>query len=193
MNTKIKPLEKDISTPFFRYRDCCRHLWNSYFLHLDESDDKDWVIDESFQGVIERLFYAMIAGQLYHRWLVKTADGYYDEVIVRPNSGPAGFKAMWVKPEPERQVYVWKEIQLQATANDFRFIEFFDWTCKRTMECQYVKARLVASDEVPELIGNDFLLEAWEVKFFRHDQQNLFRQCLQARCPTINQDHCPSA
>jgi hypothetical protein len=172
MNPIIKSMKKDITTSFLKYRDCCRHIWNSYFIYLDESGYKFRDIQDCFQEVTESLFYAMIAGHLYHRPLVKTTDGYYDEIMVRPNYGPLGLNVMWVKPGPARRFYVWQTAQLKSSANDFRFIEFFDWTFKPAMEYQFVKVRLIASNEVPELIGNDFLLEAWVVKYFRIDQQD---------------------
>jgi hypothetical protein len=186
MKPNIKTVEKDISTPFFKYRDCCRHIWNSYFMTLSDSDDKYPDILKSFQIVKESLFHAMIADHLYHRWLVKTIDGYYNEITVKPGMGPTGLHALWVKPGPERRNYVWQAVQLISLANDFRFIDFFDWTFKPGMECQYVKARLIASDELPELVGNDFLLEASGVKYFRSARK--IRANMPLRCAAEKQD-----
>jgi hypothetical protein len=44
-------------------------------------------------------------------------------------------------------------------------MEFFDWTVEQTMEWQYAKVKLIASDEFPELVNKDFLLDTWNVTF----------------------------
>jgi hypothetical protein len=63
----------------------------------------------------------------------------------------------------------WKTIQITSTGNDFRFIEFFDWTVEQTMECQFAKVKLTASNEYPELVNNDFLLDTWNVRFIKSE------------------------
>lgn len=161
-------MKEDISIPFLKYRDCCRTVWNNYFINLDIHDETGWETHEYFQEVAQKLFNAMIAGKLYQRELEQNESGYYDEITIRPNLGPFGFGAMWAKPEGPN--YEWQAVQLKTETNEFRFMEFFDWTTERTMDNQYVRVRLIASDELQELVGSDFLLEAWNVKYLKKEE-----------------------
>lgn len=161
-------MEEDISIPFFKYRDCCRMVWNNYFIDLNEFDGTGWDIYEYFQEVTDKLFNAMIAGQLFQGELELTQNGFYDKILIRPNLGPLGFEALWAKPGGPN--YEWQVVQLKTETNEFRFMAFFDWTTERTMDNQYVRVRLIASDELQHLGGNDFILEAWNVKYLKNKE-----------------------
>jgi len=156
-------LMTDITAIIFQYRECCRHLWNSYFLKL-QWYESSWDMLDYFNEISERLFQTTVLRQCFEGNDIKrTETNFYNEIKVEPNFGPIGFEAMW--EDTVRGYSEWKIIQITSTGNDFRFIEFFDWTVEQTMECQYARVKLIASDEYPELVNKDFLLDTWNVTF----------------------------
>ncbi|HZH64912.1 MAG TPA: hypothetical protein VEY10_08460 [Flavisolibacter sp.] len=157
----------DITAIIFQYRECCRHLWNSYFLKL-QWNEGFWDMQDYFNEVSQRLFQTTVLRQCFGGNEIKpTETNYYKEIKVEPNFGPIGFQAMWA--DTGRGYSEWKTIQITSTGNDFRFIEFFDWTVEQTMECQFSKVKLTASNEYPELVNNDFLLDTWNVRFIKSE------------------------
>lgn len=153
----------DITIILFQYRECCRHLWNSYFLKL-QWHESSWDRLDYFRDISKRLFQTTVLRQCFGGIDIAPTDtNYYKEIKVEPNFGPIGFGAMWA--DTDRGYSEWKIIQITSTCNDFRFIKFFDWTVEQTMECQYARVTLIASDEYPELINKDFLLDTWNVTF----------------------------
>ena len=117
-----------------------------------------------FNETSELLFQTTVLRQCFEGNDIKqTETYYYNEIKVEPNFGPIGFWAMWA--DTARGYSEWKTILITSTGNDFRFMEFFDWTVEQTMECQYARVKLIASDEYPELINKDFLLDTWNVTF----------------------------
>jgi hypothetical protein len=157
----------DITKEVLKYRDCCRNLWNNYIKDLDYYDGTGTVIEEYFYEIVDKLFNAMIGGQLFHKEIELINSAYFSELSVEPNYGPLGFPAMWANPNDPN--FNWQVIQLKTENNLFKYMEFFDWTKELTMDCQYIRVRLVNSEELPHLIGNDFLLDAWNVKYLKNE------------------------
>ncbi|PKK36542.1 hypothetical protein BWI96_11855 [Siphonobacter sp. SORGH_AS_0500] len=155
---------KDITDQILDYRECCRNIWNSYFLRLDwaerEIDYRDYF--ESINTILleDTVFKQVTGGQEIQRH----ANGYYPPIKVTPRLGPLGYHAMY--GESVDLHTQWHEIKLSSNSNDFRFIELFDWTVENIMDNQYVRVKLIDSLELPEKIGYDFLVECWSVDFF---------------------------
>ncbi len=155
---------KDITDRILDYRECCRHIWNSYFLRLDwaeqEIDYRDYFESINTTLLEDTVLKQVTAGQEIQRH----ADGYYPLIKVTPRLGPLGYYARYgERIDLHTQ---WHEIKLSSSSNDFRFIELFDWTVENIMDNQYVRVKLIDSLELPEKIGYDFLLECWSVDFF---------------------------
>lgn len=145
------------------YREISRQIWNSYFLKLDwyENMPDRW---EYFDEVSNSLFQNTVLKQVFEgRKITATASNYYEAIRVKPSLGPLGYPAMWARPGGP--LYEWKKIQLRTETNDFRFMAFFDWTTERSMDCQFARGKLIASEEYPELVDNDFILELWGISF----------------------------
>jgi hypothetical protein len=162
---------KDITNKILAYRDCSRHLWNSYFLNINISTEEEIAIDnlDEFEAINSILLEDTILRHISDvQSFSRNKDNYYQAIRVIPNLGPLGFEARFASPA---QNYTqWEVIQLKADDNDFRFMEFFDWTITQTMENQYVRVRLISSSSLEKYIGYDFLLEAWNVVYMAESE-----------------------
>jgi hypothetical protein len=119
---------------------------------------------DDFSEVSQLLFQTTVLRQYFEGNVLKTTETYsYYDIKVEPIFGPIGFGAMWA--DTARGFSEWKSILITSTGNDFRFMEFFDWTVEQTMDCQYARVILIASDEHPQLVNKDFLFETWNVTF----------------------------
>lgn len=153
-----------ITHRILKYRDSARQLYNNYFLCVDWKDS-EYYSDEYFEEINEILLQKTVLNQIDSQApLLKNDDDVYEHIKVIPNYGPLGFQTMFAPAN--RQFTEWKILQLKTTGNDFRFLSFFDWTTEKTMEMQYSRVRLIHSEEFPELIGYDFLLESWNSEFY---------------------------
>lgn len=153
----------DITDRMMAYRECCRHIWNSYFLKVDwlEREIDYW---DYFDLINRTLLEDTVLKQVMEEQETQlNQDGYYEKVKVIPQLGPLGYLAMYGKPDGNTTN--WNIIELKSNDNDFRFIELFDWTVERVKDYQYARVRLVKSVEFPNDVGYDFLLESWRVSF----------------------------
>ncbi|QIL78357.1 hypothetical protein [Hymenobacter sp. HDW8] len=146
------------------YRECVRHLWNSYFLRVNWVES-EWDYREYFDDISRRLFEQTVVKQVSEGSSVEqTSTGFYPTIRVVPCLGPLGLEALWGKAQGTTTE--WQVIQLKSAEHEFHFIDFFDWTVERTMDHQYCRVRLTKSQELAAYLGCDFLLESPHVQFF---------------------------
>ncbi|SHM31395.1 hypothetical protein SAMN02746009_04276 [Hymenobacter psychrotolerans DSM 18569] len=163
-------LMEDITDKIFAYRDCSRHLWNSYFLNLNTKGEIWLDYQDEFEAINSILLEDTVLRQKSGvQSITKNEGNYYQAIRVIPNLGPLGFEALFAPPAQSHTQ--WTVIQLKADDNDFRFMGFFDWTTAQTMENQYARVRLISSGSLPQYIGYDFLLEAWNVVYMTESKE----------------------
>lgn len=154
----------DITEVIFKYRNCIRELWNNYYIdRIAESKHLEEDLSMYYNLIRESLFVSLVTSRVFSEEVKPTPEEYYDEIDVYPALGPEGFRAMYAKLEDEN--YNWDFIWLKTENNLFKYIEFFDWSDEQVMDCQYVKAKLIESEEFPEFIGYEFLFEAASVSY----------------------------
>lgn len=123
-----------------RYRECARHVWNTYFRGQSNSEDL-------FLNVEYELFYALV---LAPSGLEGEHKSPFDVPLpflrVVPNPSLRVLSVMIAPPGgPDSNVY-WKEVELEPGDLELRFIDFFDWANPDDFrDYQYVRARIVAS------------------------------------------------
>ena len=147
-----------------RYRECARHVWNTYFRGQSNSEDL-------FLNVEYELFYALV---LAPSGLEGGHKSPFDVPLpflrVVPNPSLRVLSVMIAPPGgPDSNVY-WKEVELEPGDLELRFIDFFDWANPDDFrDYQYVRARIVAShvgeNEDGRYKGHDILLPAMYVQY----------------------------
>lgn len=158
----------DVSEIILKYRNSVRELWNNYFIsRQNDSDSFAWEVDSYFENIKQELFKALVSTKVFGKELSYSSETPIMQLEVRPNLGPKGYMAMYVT-DKERNNTTWDIIWIKTETNKFYYIDFLDWTVESVMDCQFIRVRLAQSEEFTELVGKDFLLDAWNVKYIKN-------------------------
>ena len=148
----------DVTAQLDIYRECVRHLWNTYFWR-DAEPSLDWDLQNAFDDVAALLFRTLVLQKIGHDsnvrpdyWAdrepmpflrLEVANGH-TTIMVNRGIG-TGY---WDDP-----------VSIVATGElDLRFIQFFDWSLLGFREFELYRARIVGSEKYPHLVGRDALL-----------------------------------
>ena len=147
---------EDITEILNDYRECSRHIWNTYFRFLEEGDSLFWSVEEALlnQLVLSQINKPPVclmttSGNkepiLYLR-IIPTSDCGSPAMINR--TGDSGYwddPVNMIKPE---------EI-------DLRFLEFFDFAGPQDYrDWKYYRARIQSFPTQKHLEGRDLLIDA---------------------------------
>ncbi|MBN8226279.1 hypothetical protein JYK02_02010 [Corallococcus macrosporus] len=151
----------DLDRLMRQYRECARHVWNTYFQPLQDG----W---HEFIGVEQALLSGLVLEQAGIDSTRKSLE-YIQGLRVRPVIPPMGYLDVFLAPArvPEDRVTRWRQGVLKPGEVDLRFLCFFDWAgMNDPQDYRYVRARVLATGQ-PELEGCDVLLEFQAVSFER--------------------------
>ena len=143
------------------YRECVRHVWNSHFHDLPGSLHE-------FGDVEDALLYGIVLAQTdeyknwTEEWLVNLC---YPSIRVVPRPEPKGIQGMWAR-EQKGGNWPWENFQVTEEKFILAFIGFSDWLVDGLLDYEYIRCRILQSDEYPDLIGADLLLPAHEVTVY---------------------------
>lgn len=149
----------DLDLLMRRYRECARHVWNTYFQPLQDG----W---HEFIGVEHELFSGLVLEQAGIDSTRKSLE-YIQGLRVRPVIPDIGHLDVFFVKTPTSGVRVveWQQGRLTPGALDLRFLGFFDWAnLDDPQDYRFVRARVLATHQ-PELEGCDVLLEYQAAKF----------------------------
>ncbi|RKH57101.1 hypothetical protein [Corallococcus aberystwythensis] len=150
----------DLDRLMRQYRECARHVWNTYFQPLEDG----W---HEFINVEHALFHGLVLVQAGMEDTRPGAFGLVEGIRVRPCFPPVGHLEVFHAKTQEVQVVEWQQGRLKPGAVDLRFQGFFDWASQDDpQDYRFVRARVFATEQ-PELEGCDVLLEFQAVTFER--------------------------
>ncbi|RKH35956.1 hypothetical protein [Corallococcus sicarius] len=152
----------DLDRLMRQYRECARHVWNTYFQPLEDG----W---HEFVNVEHALFHGLVLVQAGMENVRPDASGLMEGIRMRPCFPPGGHLEIFhVKTPTEGDRAVeWQQGRLKPGETDLRFQGFFDWANHDDpQDYRFVRARVLATQQ-PELEGCDVLLEFQTVTFER--------------------------
>ncbi len=158
---------KDVTAIFETYRECARHLRNTYF---STRDNEDWDIIEDFEVVSSVLLERLVLGRLAEE---RCCDGYVPElqntikdnriklvpasdripVMISRDSTGSGNK-YWDHPIT----------QLETDDAEIAFREYFDWDQFGLIDFRYYLGTIISSSKYPQISGHQVLIETIYVK-----------------------------
>jgi hypothetical protein len=150
----------DVTPLMNAYRDCVRHLWNTYF-QRDAESEQDWDLRDEFNAVAAQLFRALIL------WKVQR-----EETEVQPDEqeprAPLGFLHVVVEPRSEIMInrqtasgyWDYPMTVVEREDLDLRFLQYFDWDVLGFRDFAYYRVRIVGSTKYPQVVGKDALVPA---------------------------------
>ena len=145
--------EADLDRAMREYRECCRHVWNTYFQPRTDG----W---HDFTEVQRALFEALVLTRVGRprSEIVWAFDGGVSSIRVVPTIPPIGSLRVLISESspPDGR---WGETRLTSEPMDLRFAGFFDWRNEwDPMDLRFVRAR-VESAPRPEMVGRELLIE----------------------------------
>lgn len=162
-----------ISKEMNAYRECIRHLWNTYFLN-QISEEENWNAHDSFEEISTRLFSALVLTPI-------NKSSYSKSHAYDAHQNPLLF--LHVVPSLEAGVPVKINREINASGYwdhpvhfvkpndvDLRFIDFFDFDLLGYRDFEYCRVRIVGASESEDLIERDALLRCRHVDFLFDDK-----------------------
>jgi hypothetical protein len=150
---------KNVTLYLLRYREAARHLWNT-FLRQDGTSGRgalpeSGVLDD-WDTLRKNLFSALV---LRH-------TGERARLRVVPTTG--NVPAMISRTRPAR-TYWDHPIQRLGPTDDLGFMEFFDFDQSGFLDFAYYRVSIDASEQHPDLVGHEALIEVQYADVFVAD------------------------
>ena len=146
---------KDVTSLFETYRECARHLRNTYY---STRDSKDWDTVEDFDEVARVLFAHLVLQRLAddddrafdraveeHRLLIVPQAGAMPLMISRQKNG-GGY---WDHPIKA----------LECDDAKIAFRTYFDWDQHDLIDFRYYHGMIIESAKYPDIVEHEALIE----------------------------------
>lgn len=168
-------MNTDITQRIHAYRECARHLWNTYFLTQLSDDVSHWDISDEFEDICSMLFSSLVLnpiGATEH----KKSPGYESNpqpllcLHIVPISD-VGETSIHINREKMKAYGYWDYSinGLSPLDIDLRFIDCFDFDKLGYKNFEYYMGRVVHSPTHLELIGRNALVRASCVRILFED------------------------
>jgi len=150
-------MQKDITDIFQNYRECVRHIWNTYFRMLDDGAHK-------FINVERELYVALVLEQIYDDDDYNEDEGEYVKTfVVKPDSELYSIHVL-LGNEIQKKHIKWDEVLITISKTDLRFMEYFDWEDEGIRDYKYVRCRVINCEDNLDIINKDILIKTDYVK-----------------------------
>ncbi len=149
---------EDVTPLMDTYRECVRHLWNSYF-QRDALSGQDWDLRDEFNDISLALFRALVLRKIDREdfevmpdhWAPRTPLPFlrlvieYSSTILINREMDSGY---WDHP-----------LKVVAKGDlDLHYIHLFDWSDLDFRDFAFYRVRIVGSGRYPEVVGKDALI-----------------------------------
>jgi hypothetical protein len=146
---------RDVTALFQTYRECARHIRNTYFSTLTT---KHWDTVDSFGYVNKALFKQMVLYRLegkYSQSLEIVVE--QNKILIVPGSL---YMPIMINREKEGSGYWDYPLkELEPGFATIAFKEYFDWDEHDLIDFRYYKGVILTSDKYPDIVGHEVLIE----------------------------------
>jgi len=150
----VNNMDIDVTSTFENYRECARHIRNSYF---STRESKDWDVVEDFDEVDRVLFQRLV--------LYRLADNY-DSALERA----VPENCLLIVPSSQRMpLMISREKKggywdypldcIESGDAQIAFREYFDWDQHGLIDFRYYRGLILSSAKHPEITGHEVLIE----------------------------------
>ncbi|MBM4259311.1 MAG: hypothetical protein FJ147_25850 [Deltaproteobacteria bacterium] len=157
---------KDVTQLLNRYRECVRHLWNTYFFEAAFSNT-DWDLADEYEEICGQLFSALVLNQVDRRTHRKArAFEQSPQPLSFFRVVPSATSGVPIHINREKKASPYWDQQMtfiKPDEVDLRFIDFFDFGRLDFRELEYCRVRIVTSTANTDLADHDALLECQHV------------------------------
>jgi hypothetical protein len=160
---------QDVTAYFSTYRECARHLWNTYFQPTAEKNT-DWDLRDHFADTACLLFKTLIAHPLGISDFELTPD-YFRNRVAHPSfhvvpRSESGVPILINREKPRSGYWDHPLKQICPTDAELHFINFFDFDVLGFRNYQYFEVSIYASAKYPDVVGRDVLIDCTYAKIY---------------------------
>jgi hypothetical protein len=172
---------EDVTSLLTRYRECVRHVWNTYYEPLQDPEAVS-----TFWALEDELFQFLVVWQLGRPTDQERVTGQMPFGTPDMGFGSAFIPYLRIVPQDRIiEMLVQDEIASNAFAStavrfqtdqiDLRFIGYFDWETQVQRDWQYYRAHILRYPAQPELEGKTTFLEVRDctVVFLETDEERM--------------------
>jgi hypothetical protein len=172
-------LMEDVTSYFTTYRECARHLWNTYFQPIAQAPgslDQSWNVRDRFDNIARALFSSLVLLPL----------GVDDAELAPANSAePMPLRGFRLVPSGEygAPININRDLPrsgywdhplsvVRPTDVDLRLLRFFDFDELGHRDFKHYEALIAASATHPEIVGRAALIECAYVTVFQSEKSS---------------------
>jgi hypothetical protein len=145
---------RDVTSLFQTYRECARHVRNTYFSTVNTGD---WDTVESFDEINAVLFKQMVLYRLEPTYAPRLDSVVEDnKILILPNS-----LCMPVMIGRDKSGGYWDHPveKLEPGVAKVAFKRYFDWDDHDVIDFRYFRGLILESSQYPGIVGHEVLIE----------------------------------
>ena len=150
------PMRK-VTDIFERYRECARHLRNTYFSTIES---KDWETIKDFEAVDDVLFERMVFSKLEDVRSPRLSKARMSELLRLIPSSQHGVPVM-ISRDKGQTSGAWDNPIDRLTPEDaeIAFTGYFDWDSHALIDLRYYRGQILSSKKYPAIVGHALFIE----------------------------------
>lgn len=154
---------RNVTSIFERYRECARHLRNTYFCTMDS---KDWDVIEDFDAVTHVLFERLVLLRLEDAWSERLCEARMREFLRLIPRSAHGVPVMISRERPNRGSWDHPITRLAPGDAEIAFAAHFDWDEHALIDFRYYRGEILQSSKHPDIVGHELLIETQYADIF---------------------------
>ena|SRR5437762_3010122 len=147
---------RNVTSIFERYRECARHLRNTYFSAMES---KDWEVIEDFDAVDRVLFERMVLYRLEDVWSARLSEPRMREFLRLVPSSAHGVPVMISRERESTGSWDHPITMLAPGDAEIAFTDYFDWDDHALIDFRYYRGEVLQSQKHPDIVGHALFIE----------------------------------
>ena len=152
----------DVSLQFLTYRECVRHLWNTYFWSVAEPS-QNWDLRDEFDAIARSIFSSLV---------LRPLDVFEHELAPEYSADPSALPGFRIVPAVEQGTPIFINRDLPRSAYwdhpvsrvrpdeiELDLLRFFDFDQLGYRDYRYFEVMVHGSTHYPDIIGRAALIE----------------------------------
>ncbi len=154
---------RNVTGLFERYRECARHLRNTYFSTVES---KNWEVIEDFDDINAVLFERMVLFKLEDSWSDRLCKERMREFLRLVPSGVYGARVMISRERKNTGSWDHPITRLAPDDAEIAFTDYFDWDDHALIDFRYYRGEILQSNKHPEIVGHELFIETQHADVF---------------------------
>ena len=147
---------RNVTSIFERYRECARHLRNTFFSTVES---KDWEVIEDFDAFAHVLFDRLVLFRLEDGRSERLCEARMPEFLRLVPNSVHGVPVMISRERANAGSWDHPIERLAPGDAEIVFIDYFDWDDHALIDYRYYRGEILQSQKYPEIVGHELFIE----------------------------------